>query len=971
MKLNVVMSAVLAAVTFVGCVSEHERHARAVAEEARQQENERQAQLVEIEKIKFSCDMAYLVDIAKNCDVMEKRNAALRALVSPPPTRFAMPLTGVPPLPRSVKVSTDPALSGLSYRIHRENGGVTTMSVSAEMAKYGDVCIRILINNFTSTSSPLASRVMWSECTNAVSKALLEIARTGKFADNRMAIVKLADIDTADDGFVSGGDSKDNMRKKGNVRYRQSLLMAALKELAEKDVDANIRVAAAKRISEIEGKNIANSIDVLKLADMAKNNDDSELRLLAMSRLFALRVDSNALKQADVFSNIKVEVDPSMKGLDTISYGSRGTERYIRISAEMAASRNLGVRDRIKRIKEKLAKEQRDKIEDEKKALAEIPRILIDIARNGKHADSRLKAMEGIQDDKVVLQELAEKDTDVKIRETAQKRIAEIAEKERQLEKRLEQKALKREYEEWLASDDGPEAGKEVSIEEFKTKYRTGWRERAERKMVARVAVEAELAQIRKAYADHKKYENPFPCKDNRRSEEDWLKTWTGPRRDLSEEDKLAGDALLSEFGTKYLPNAYANYEKAREAALELQQVFNEEFPEPWAITSTSPKWSAFNKVLEKFAKVRTEYFLCRDELCHCWLAHRLGVLTANDFAKLDSQRLAVHLLPENVELIGFTKLRKESMDGKCSEFAAKYAPESFAIYQKFERESLEIDKLLKDVFRQGAQIDHVRFDRSLSAAVSKRNDLEREMDMLLVAFQAWYTEHRTTVKSSEDVAQSDHATALRLKPFLDSLPMYVKEHALGPVIPKRDMIAIPEKDYRMQRTEVTQLQWIIVMGNNPSRSVRRLDYPVENVSWEDCQQFIKKVNEMDGVKYRLPTGSEWEYACRAGSTGDWGRRINGEEGPLEAMGWYDQNSKRRPHVVASKEPNAWGLYDMHGNVREWCEAQDGDSFPVRRGGSWYDLSSDCTAVSRRDNDPGSRNDFLGFRLATSQDVNR
>ena len=551
---------------------------------------------------------------------------------------------------------------------------------------------------------------------------------------------------------------------------------------------------------------------------------------------------------------------------------------------------------------------------------------------------------------------------------------------------RLERKALEREYQEWLTSDDGPNSGS-VSMEEFKTKYKSGWRERAAAKKAARLAREKEealrlaretlcesiaansLEQIRKAYKDREKYVNPFPRKDRRRSGEDWLKAWTGPRHDLSEEDKLAGDALLFEFGTKYLPNAYANYEKARDAALELQQVFNEEFPEPWTITSTSPKWSAFNKVLEKFAKVRTEYFLCRDELCHYWLAHRLGVLSAEDFAKIDSQRLAVQLLPINVKLIGFPWLEITAMEAKYSEFAAKYAPESFAIYQKFEREFNEVDKLLKDVFKQRRQIDHVRFDRALCAAASKRNDLVREMNMLLMAFQTWRSEHRTTVKSSEEVAQSDHATALRLKPFLDTLPTYVKECALGPVIPKRDMIAIPDKGYKMQRTEVTQLQWMMVMGSNPSDRGGP-DNPVENVSWNDCKQFIEKVNEMDGTKYRLPTEEEWEYACRAGSTGDWGRRMNGEEGPLDVMGWYVRNSGGGHHPVAMKEPNAWGLYDMHGNVWEWCEVKRsaGNLIRVYRGGGWNIISRLCTAGDRGDYFPGKRHNYLGFRLAASQD---
>ena len=183
----------------------------------------------------------------------------------------------------------------------------------------------------------------------------------------------------------------------------------------------------------------------------------------------------------------------------------------------------------------------------------------------------------------------------------------------------------------------------------------------------------------------------------------------------------------------------------------------------------------------------------------------------------------------------------------------------------------------------------------------------------------------------------------------------------------QKNMVEIPGASYKMGKTEVTQTQWERVMGKNPSR-FEGADRPVENVSWDDCLLFIQKLNEMSkNVKFRLPTEEEWEYCCRAGSKGDWGKRANGEEGPLEAMGWYGKNSGRETHPVAQKEPNAWGLYDMHGNVLEWTSTADGD-LRVIRGSSWNFHSGYCSAGFRSWGYSGNRYEILGFRLV-SQDL--
>jgi len=196
-------------------------------------------------------------------------------------------------------------------------------------------------------------------------------------------------------------------------------------------------------------------------------------------------------------------------------------------------------------------------------------------------------------------------------------------------------------------------------------------------------------------------------------------------------------------------------------------------------------------------------------------------------------------------------------------------------------------------------------------------------------------------------------------------------------------------KGFYMQTTEVTQGQWEAVMGSNPSHFKNCGDNcPVEKVSWNDAQEFIRKLNRKERTnRYRLPTDAEWEYAARAGSTTAFANGVISElrcgyDLNLDAMGWYCGNSGKRTHRVAGKKPNRWGLYDMHGNVWEWCQdwyeknypsgsaidptGPSSGSYRVYRGGSWSNRARRCRSASRLRNEPGNRDNYLGFRLVLS-----
>jgi len=175
----------------------------------------------------------------------------------------------------------------------------------------------------------------------------------------------------------------------------------------------------------------------------------------------------------------------------------------------------------------------------------------------------------------------------------------------------------------------------------------------------------------------------------------------------------------------------------------------------------------------------------------------------------------------------------------------------------------------------------------------------------------------------------------------------------------------------------VTRQQWEAVMGNNPSRFWGHPNQPVENVSWDDVHIFLHMLNEWEGGEsYCLPTEAQWEYACRAGTETPW------YHPDVNAIAWHRGNSNNHPHQVGQKLPNAWGLYDMLGNVEEWCydglRTYTADTVVdpigptgaganrVFRGGGWYDSARNMRAASRNGYGPSYRLGYLGFRCASS-----
>ena len=184
---------------------------------------------------------------------------------------------------------------------------------------------------------------------------------------------------------------------------------------------------------------------------------------------------------------------------------------------------------------------------------------------------------------------------------------------------------------------------------------------------------------------------------------------------------------------------------------------------------------------------------------------------------------------------------------------------------------------------------------------------------------------------------------------------------------------------YYIGETEVTQELWKAVMGNNPS-NFKGDNLPVEQVSWEDCQTFIGKLNDLTGKRFRLPTEAEWEYAARGGKRSNH-TQYSGSSN-IDDVAWYSGNSGSKTHPVKTKKPNEFGLYDMSGNVNEWCQdwygsyssnaqtnptGPDSGSYRVFRGGTWSIFGWFCRSSFRGNSSPGYRGYGLGFRLALSE----
>lgn len=409
---------------------------------------------------------------------------------------------------------------------------------------------------------------------------------------------------------------------------------------------------------------------------------------------------------------------------------------------------------------------------------------------------------------------------------------------------------------------------------------------------------------------------------------------------------------MLETFGTRYLPNAYSNYQKTRETAKEREQILADNFPD--GCPSDWEERALYEKVEKASTKAISEMFRRHDELCHFYLLHKAGAITEDELANIDSKKIVIMLPPESkcpsLYLASIADLPSPDQD-----FALRYLPDAWK-----ERDRLRVlfddgeelynsmlnDAICLDATRSGClfsilgeRLDSIRyFVRSLDKEI-KNNRLAHAVDEI----------------SSSELAEMDqelHEAGLKFRKELGvdgecwvsncilAKVQTVIETVEAPCILKRkivnNMVVIPGKHYMICKYEVSQEEWRTIMGMKELPKEMMPDNPVEGHTYEHCLTFINALNNTFSInvphlRFRLPTEKEWLFARRAGcDEGKCCRRNDGidiNSSSVLSVAWLRENSQNHTHPVGTKSPNAFGLYDMIGNVNELVEEQYGKAF--------------------------------------------
>ena len=287
--------------------------------------------------------------------------------------------------------------------------------------------------------------------------------------------------------------------------------------------------------------------------------------------------------------------------------------------------------------------------------------------------------------------------------------------------------------------------------------------------------------------------------KNKRKLRRSDLKNWLKPRNGISPESAAEGEALLEEFGTKYMPNAYTNYEKARLSAQEFQSFFNDIYPSgtPSSLAATN----AFYKAIKGFSTARTRYFRYRDELCHYYIMNKVGAMNMEELSHIDNGKIWIRLLEEvpkqkitdrlkeitmDQEMMDLTHGRESSqlkMDDRLNTFAAKYAPEMSELHRKCIEELSLMEKTYSELTKDIRILDVVRYEMGEMALCLGIVHTRSLCNSIVTKLTDWQMQHMSMDMTAEQISKLSHETAVKLKNDGASIGNWVAQRANGPMI--------------------------------------------------------------------------------------------------------------------------------------------------------------------------------------------
>ena len=424
-----------------------------------------------------------------------------------------------------------------------------------------------------------------------------------------------------------------------------------------------------------------------------------------------------------------------------------------------------------------------------------------------------------------------------------------------------------------------------------------------------------------------------------------------GCGNEKSEETGIEIKKISEEEVYEQLVRVEEKAKKIEDARLSMDQGFQEK----WDLLKR--KQAAADRAFSKNDYNATSKFLQEAEAAADWIMNR-GPLRAEADEK-------------------YSELESRKRYSNSNEInAPKYASTIYAEAEKYEQqgreayEKIEFEKATRlYVLAANEYKKATSTSSTFHAAVYEMNAAKEKADKESAPYRyvpAIYQEALSySQRAAKANAQGKYDEALQLLDAAEGTFEKAEKEAAKNVLPYliKSFVKIEEKNYYIAKYEVTQAQWRAVMGNNPAK-YKGADRPVEQVSWNDAMEFCKKLNDMGlapaGYQFSLPTDAQWEYAARGGNKSK-GYEYSGSN-DIKEVAWYDDNSDAT-HDVGTKKPNELGLYDMSGNVWEWCLDARG-SHRVLRGGGWSNYADRCRVAFRHDLNPDYRSYVFGFRLA-------